>query len=88
MCSPWNADNQIYRPGKSQFFALSDSVHEMATCQFSSCVLSMIVLILSIHENPLHAVDTLTANQPLSGDQKLISQDGKFALGFFQPAGN
>ncbi|EEE55784.1 hypothetical protein OsJ_04358 [Oryza sativa Japonica Group] len=59
----------------------------MATCQFSSCVLSMIVLILSIHENPLHAVDTLTANQPLSGDQKLISQDGKFALGFFQPAG-
>uniref|UniRef100_A0A0E0CBD1 non-specific serine/threonine protein kinase n=1 Tax=Oryza meridionalis TaxID=40149 RepID=A0A0E0CBD1_9ORYZ len=58
----------------------------MATCRFSSCVLCMIVLILSIHENPLRAVDTLTANQPLSGDQKLISQEGKFALGFFQPA--
>uniref|UniRef100_A0A0E0JS11 Receptor-like serine/threonine-protein kinase n=1 Tax=Oryza punctata TaxID=4537 RepID=A0A0E0JS11_ORYPU len=58
----------------------------MATCRFSSCMLSMIVLILSIHENPLHADDMLTANQPLSGDQKLISQDGKFAMGFFQPA--
>ncbi|WVZ67881.1 hypothetical protein U9M48_016899 [Paspalum notatum var. saurae] len=32
------------------------------------------------------ASDTLTANQQLSGNQKLISQDGNFALGFFQPS--
>ncbi|KAF8664076.1 hypothetical protein HU200_054986 [Digitaria exilis] len=34
------------------------------------------------------ASDTLTANQQLSGNQKLISRDGNFALGFFQPAGS
>uniref|UniRef100_A0A0D9V8T3 Receptor-like serine/threonine-protein kinase n=1 Tax=Leersia perrieri TaxID=77586 RepID=A0A0D9V8T3_9ORYZ len=59
----------------------------MVTYRFYSCILSMIILVLSFHESPLHAADTLTANQPLSGNQKLVSQDGKFALGFFQPAG-
>uniref|UniRef100_A0A0D9V8T6 non-specific serine/threonine protein kinase n=1 Tax=Leersia perrieri TaxID=77586 RepID=A0A0D9V8T6_9ORYZ len=60
---------------------------EMAICLFPSFILYMIILVLlSLHESPLHAADTLTTNQPLSGDQKLISQDGKFALGFFQPA--
>jgi len=29
----------------------------------------------------------ITATQPLSGQQKLVSQGGKFALGFYQPSG-
>jgi len=45
------------------------------------------MLLLSLHESPLHATDTLTVTQPLSGDRKLISQNGSFALGFFQPTG-
>jgi hypothetical protein len=53
----------------------------------SSCALSLLLLQLSLQPRPLHATDSLTANQQLSGDQKLISQNGNFALGFFQPAG-
>ncbi|KAL6842637.1 hypothetical protein ACP4OV_027481 [Aristida adscensionis] len=33
------------------------------------------------------AADTVSREQPLSGGQKLVSQGGRFALGFFQPAG-
>jgi hypothetical protein len=55
--------------------------------RLSACLVFLLILVLSLQESPLHAADTLTAEQPLSADQKLISQDGKFALGFFQPAG-
>uniref|UniRef100_A0A0D9YIG8 Receptor-like serine/threonine-protein kinase n=1 Tax=Oryza glumipatula TaxID=40148 RepID=A0A0D9YIG8_9ORYZ len=54
--------------------------------RLSACLVFLLILVLSLQESPLHAADTLTAEQPLSADQKLISQDGKFALGFFQPA--
>ncbi|XP_039809155.1 G-type lectin S-receptor-like serine/threonine-protein kinase At2g19130 [Panicum virgatum] len=57
----------------------------MAT-RLCSCTLSLLLLLLSLKQSPLHASDTLTTNQQLSGNQKLISQDGSFALGFFQPA--
>ncbi|KAF0903893.1 hypothetical protein E2562_029976 [Oryza meyeriana var. granulata] len=33
------------------------------------------------------ATDTVSRSQPLSGDRRLVSQGGKFALGFFQPVG-
>ncbi|KAL6615666.1 hypothetical protein ACP70R_037936 [Stipagrostis hirtigluma subsp. patula] len=33
------------------------------------------------------AADTVSRAQPLSGGQKLVSQGGRFALGFFQPVG-
>jgi len=49
--------------------------------------LALLMLLLSLHESPLHATDTLTVTQPLSADRKLISQNGSFALGFFQPTG-
>ncbi|KAJ1286584.1 hypothetical protein BS78_03G363800 [Paspalum vaginatum] len=54
----------------------------------SSCALSLLLLLLSIQTSPLNAIDSLTANQELSGNQKLISENGNFALGFFQPAVN
>ncbi|TKV98865.1 hypothetical protein SEVIR_8G002500v4 [Setaria viridis] len=50
------------------------------------CAMSLLLLPLSLQQSPSQASDTLTANQQLSGNQKLISQDGNFALGFFQPA--
>nr|CAD1819304.1 unnamed protein product [Ananas comosus var. bracteatus] len=34
------------------------------------------------------AADTISRTQPLSGNQKLVSKGGKFALGFFQPDPN
>ncbi|CAL4908243.1 unnamed protein product [Urochloa decumbens] len=36
---------------------------------------------------PVRAQDTIDAGRPLSGDAKLVSRGGKFALGFFQPDG-
>ncbi|KAL6840321.1 hypothetical protein ACP4OV_030131 [Aristida adscensionis] len=51
----------------------------------SSHAISLLLLLLFLQQSPLHASDTLAINQQLSGNQKLISQDGKFALGFFQP---
>uniref|UniRef100_A0A0D9V3F7 non-specific serine/threonine protein kinase n=1 Tax=Leersia perrieri TaxID=77586 RepID=A0A0D9V3F7_9ORYZ len=33
------------------------------------------------------ATDTVSRSQPLSGDGKLVSRGGKFAVGFFQPVG-
>ncbi|XP_062207736.1 G-type lectin S-receptor-like serine/threonine-protein kinase At2g19130 [Phragmites australis] len=53
---------------------------------FSSCAIFLVLLLLSHQGSPSHASNTLTANQQLSGNKKLISQDGNFALGFFQPA--
>nr|CAB3451022.1 unnamed protein product [Digitaria exilis] len=47
--------------------------------------LVLVVLVLCFHGRGLHATDTLTVARPLTGDQKLISERGKFALGFFQP---
>ncbi|WVZ67882.1 hypothetical protein U9M48_016900 [Paspalum notatum var. saurae] len=52
----------------------------------SSCALSLLLLQLSIQPSPLNAIDTLAVNQELSGNQKLISENGNFALGFFQLA--
>ncbi|XP_072951072.1 G-type lectin S-receptor-like serine/threonine-protein kinase At2g19130 isoform X2 [Typha angustifolia] len=47
------------------------------------------VLILLFQPSLLLATDTISANQSLSGTtQKLISQGGKFALGFFQIDGS
>ncbi|XP_066313052.1 G-type lectin S-receptor-like serine/threonine-protein kinase At2g19130 [Miscanthus floridulus] len=59
------------------------------TIWLSPCAISLLLLLLSLQQSPSQAsdTDTLTANQQLSGNQKLISQDGNFALGFFQPAG-
>ncbi|KAF0917741.1 hypothetical protein E2562_021238 [Oryza meyeriana var. granulata] len=66
----------------------------MGTCRLSSSSdqrqlrLLVVALVLCLHGRGLHATDTLTAGRPLTGDQKLISERGKFALGFFQPQGN
>ncbi|VAH21852.1 unnamed protein product [Triticum turgidum subsp. durum] len=48
-------------------------------------LLVVVALLVPSHGSSSNATDTLTASRPLSGDQKLISQRGKFALGFFQP---
>jgi hypothetical protein len=59
------------------------------TIWLSPCAIPLLLLLFSLQQSPSQASDsdTLTANQQLSGNQKLISQDGNFALGFFQPAG-
>ncbi|RLN28864.1 G-type lectin S-receptor-like serine/threonine-protein kinase [Panicum miliaceum] len=59
------------------------------TATLHSCVLYMVavMLVLSLQGAPAGATDVITATQPLSGQQKLVSQGGKFALGFYQPGG-
>jgi hypothetical protein len=47
---------------------------------------TLVLALVSAHVSVLvRAQDTLTADRPLSGDAKLVSRGGKFALGFFQP---
>lgn len=50
----------------------------------------LFILLLSVHESATAEAtdDVITATQPLSGQRKLVSQGGKFALGFYQSAGN
>lgn len=46
----------------------------------------VLALVVPAHVSLLvRAEDTLAADRPLSGDAKLVSRGGKFALGFFQP---
>ncbi|OEL30069.1 G-type lectin S-receptor-like serine/threonine-protein kinase [Dichanthelium oligosanthes] len=47
----------------------------------------LVILLLSLQGSPAGARDVITATQPLSGLQKLVSQGGKFALGFYRPGG-
>ncbi|KAG2622312.1 G-type lectin S-receptor-like serine/threonine-protein kinase At2g19130 [Panicum virgatum] len=50
-------------------------------------MVAVILVLLSLHGSPAGAADMITATQPLSGQQKLVSQGGKFALGFYQAGG-
>ncbi|CAL4893602.1 unnamed protein product [Urochloa decumbens] len=48
----------------------------------------VLVALVAAHVSlPVRAQDTIDAARPLSGDAKLVSRGGKFALGFFQPDG-
>ncbi|XP_048549489.1 G-type lectin S-receptor-like serine/threonine-protein kinase At2g19130 [Triticum urartu] len=47
----------------------------------------LIILLLSLQGSPTGGTDVITAAQPLSGQNKLVSRGGKFALGFYQPTG-
>ncbi|KAK8457787.1 hypothetical protein SEVIR_3G246351v4 [Setaria viridis] len=47
----------------------------------------LIALVAAHVPLPVRAQDTVTAGRPLSGDAKLVSRGGKFAMGFFQPDG-
>lgn len=55
-------------------------------------MLLLFILLLSLHGSTSTTAeatdDMITAAQPLSGQRKLVSQGGKFALGFYQSAGN
>jgi hypothetical protein len=49
-------------------------------------VATLFVFLLSILHAPCSAArSTISAGDCLTGDEKLISRNGKFALGFFQP---
>ncbi|KAF0917744.1 hypothetical protein E2562_021241 [Oryza meyeriana var. granulata] len=50
----------------------------------SSSSLQLPLLVVALVVLCLHT-DTLTVSRPLTGDQKLVSERGKFVLGFFQP---
>ncbi|KAG8068702.1 hypothetical protein GUJ93_ZPchr0005g15768 [Zizania palustris] len=70
--------------GNTRSMTGGGATHRAAACAF-------IILVLAIYgvEN-VHAADTtaISVGRPLSGDQhRLVSPGGKFALGFFQPAG-
>lgn len=46
----------------------------------------LLITCFSFHTYPsLSALTTISANQSLSGDQTLVSKDGNFELGFFNP---
>ncbi|XP_040381940.1 S-locus-specific glycoprotein S13-like [Oryza brachyantha] len=53
------------------------------------CYLLLLLAAASGIVTPLlsQATDTVSRSQPLSGDRRLVSQGGKFAVGFFKPAG-
>ncbi|CAL0303928.1 unnamed protein product [Lupinus luteus] len=47
---------------------------------------SLLILYFSFYtQTSLAALTTISANQSLSGDQTLVSKEGNFELGFFQP---
>ncbi|XP_065623030.1 G-type lectin S-receptor-like serine/threonine-protein kinase At4g03230 isoform X2 [Quercus suber] len=48
-------------------------------------MLSFLLIYLSLNNHPSLGVDTISANQPLSGDQTIISNGWNFELGFFTP---
>ncbi|CAN6358103.1 unnamed protein product [Urochloa humidicola] len=51
-------------------------------------MLLLLGLLFCYQQTPSYAAttnDTLSRNQSLAGDEKLVSSNGKFALGFFQP---
>ncbi|GAB4825112.1 hypothetical protein Ancab_007988 [Ancistrocladus abbreviatus] len=47
--------------------------------------LSILFLCFSLLTPLYHGIDTITANQTLSGDKTILSAGGNFELGFFQP---
>ncbi|TVU19384.1 hypothetical protein EJB05_35529, partial [Eragrostis curvula] len=49
--------------------------------------LLVLLALLAANATLMRAEDTVAADRPLSGERKLVSQGGKFALGFFQPDG-
>lgn len=52
----------------------------------SFLLFSLLYLCLSLKTHlSIEAADTISANQSLSGDQTIISSNGKFKLGFFKP---
>ncbi|KAL4620281.1 hypothetical protein ACB092_06G141900 [Castanea dentata] len=48
-------------------------------------MLSFLFICLSLNNHPSLGADTISANQPLSGDQTISSNGGNFELGFFTP---
>ncbi|XP_021811190.1 G-type lectin S-receptor-like serine/threonine-protein kinase At4g27290 isoform X1 [Prunus avium] len=48
-------------------------------------LMSVIFLCLYMKNHVCLAADTITANQPLSGDHTIVSAGGAFELGFFKP---
>ncbi|KAF3948650.1 hypothetical protein CMV_025379 [Castanea mollissima] len=48
-------------------------------------MLSFLFICLSLNNHPSLGVDTISADQPLSGDQTIISNGWSFELGFFTP---
>ncbi|KAK2379863.1 G-type lectin S-receptor serine/threonine-protein kinase [Trifolium repens] len=56
---------------------------------FSLSLFIIIIILLSFQTYPsLSALTIISSNQSLSGDQTLVSKDGKFELGFFNTTGN
>ncbi|CAN0914848.1 G-type lectin S-receptor-like serine/threonine-protein kinase At2g19130 [Linum grandiflorum] len=52
---------------------------------FSMLYLLILLSLLCLNKlGPCHGIDTITANQSLSGDQTLVSAGGIFELGFFK----
>lgn len=54
---------------------------------FSAAVLPLLLGFLLLPGAPSRTTDTNTVvvGRPLSGEQRLVSKRGKFALGFFRP---
>ena len=60
--------------------------NEMAAAARASPLLVLVLALVAARVSlPARAQDTVAAGRPLSGDAKLVSHGGKFALGFFQP---
>ncbi|KAM3258423.1 hypothetical protein ACQJBY_050281 [Aegilops geniculata] len=53
----------------------------------SGALCKLFILLFWLQGSPAGATDMITSTRPLSGKQKLVSQGGKFALGFYQPGG-
>ncbi|WVZ98566.1 hypothetical protein U9M48_043994 [Paspalum notatum var. saurae] len=59
----------------------------MARASALGCATLVLALVAAHVSLLVRAQDTIAAGWPLSGDAKLVSRGGKFALGFFQPDG-
>ncbi|CAL9013871.1 unnamed protein product [Prunus brigantina] len=81
--------NSIPVVGSSQLpavFSNNGVTITMDTKTSQKFLLSVIFLCLYMKTHVCLAADTITANQPLSGDQTIVSAGGVFELGFFKPS--
>ncbi|KAF0922716.1 hypothetical protein E2562_001108 [Oryza meyeriana var. granulata] len=59
-----------------------------ATPRAASCAFIVVFVLLALcGVEDARSADTVAAGRPLSGDQRIVSRGGKFAMGFFQPDG-
>ncbi|KAK3135505.1 hypothetical protein QOZ80_5BG0419780 [Eleusine coracana subsp. coracana] len=78
-------DEADARPTMAEVVRVLEGVTDVEVPPVPRLVLVLVVLLAANAPLLVRADDTVAVDRPLSGDVKLVSRGGKFALGFFQP---